>query len=151
MKSDSQFTVGVHTLMLIAFYEHDSITSEMVGRSIGCNPVIVRNVFTKLSRAGLLNPGLGRRRTELARPASGITLYDIYTATETEDDPMFKMYDPNPKCPVGPDIHRILAPRFARTREAMLEELRRTTLAELVSELPPDKNRLPEELKRLHA
>lgn len=147
MRSDSQFTVGVHALMLIAFYEHDSITSERVGKSIGCNPVIVRNVFSKLSRAGLLNPGLGRRRTELARPASEITLYDIYSATESGDEPVFKMYEANPKCPVGPDIHRILEPRFCAVRDAMMNELRKTTLAELVSELPPEKNRLPEELR----
>ncbi len=147
MRSDSQFTVGVHALMLIAFYEHDSITSERVGKSIGCNPVIVRNVFSKLSRAGLLNPGLGRRRTELARPADEITLYDIYAAMESDDGTVFKMYEANPLCPVGPDIHRILEPRFHAVRDAMMDELRKTTLAEIVSEMPPEKNRLPEEFR----
>ena len=148
MRSDSQYTVGIHTLMLVAFFKEDSITSEKVARSIGCNPVIVRNVFSKLKAAGLLNTGLGRKRTELGRPASEITLYDIYTATESGDvDTMFKMYEANPGCPVGPNIHEILASRFERARNAMLDELKKTTLEELVSELPPERNRLPEHLR----
>ena len=148
MRSDSQYTVGIHTLMLVTFFEEDRITSQKVARSIRCNPVIVRNVFTKLSKAGLLKPGMGRRRTELARPAEEITLYDVFVATQSDDvDSMFRMYDPNPFCPVGHDIHRILSLRFEDARDAMFDSLRGTTIADLVAELPPEKKRLPEELR----
>jgi DNA-binding IscR family transcriptional regulator len=138
MRSDSQYTVGIHTLMLIEYYRDESITSYLVSRSIGCNPVIVRNVFAKLSKAGILRPGMGKRKTELARPADEITLFDVFMATQSDDvERMFKMYEPNPLCPVGPDIHNILTSRFERARDAMFEELRRTSIADLVSEIPP--------------
>lgn len=145
MRSD--YTVAIHSLMLVAFYRQDSITSEKVARSIGCNPVIVRNVFTKLNKAGLLRTGLGRRRTELGRPAGEITLRDVYLVTVPENVDVFKMYEPNPQCPVGPDIHDILSVRFGGVRDAMLGELGRTTIADLVAELPPEKDRLPEALR----
>ncbi len=145
MRSD--YTVAIHSLMLVAFYTEDSITSDKVARSIGCNPVIVRNVFTRLNKAGLLRTGLGRKRTELGRPAEKITLRDVYLATVPDGDAVFKMYDPNPDCPVGPNIHDILSSRFGKVRDAMLSELDGTTLSDLVAELPPEKNRLPEALR----
>ena len=149
MRSGSQYTIGIHNLMLVEFFRQDSITSQIAARSIGCNPVIVRNVFTKLKKAGLLKPGYGRRRTELGRPADTITLYDVFMATESDDlDTMFKMYPANLNCPVGSDIHGILSSRFGKARDAMLKVLSETTIADLVADLPPEKNVLPEELRQ---
>ncbi len=150
MHVSSQFTVGIHSLMVVAFFDEDRITSAMVARSIGCNPVIVRNVFSKLSRAGLLNPGRGNSRTELAKPASEITLRDIFLATEeVQDGSIFHIYPANLKCPVGGEIHEILGSRFDSAMDAMLDDMSRTTLADLVSELPPEKKVLPEALKTM--
>ena len=150
MHVDSEFTVGVHTLLLFAYIKEDKITSEIVARSIGCNPVIVRKVFSKLSKAGLLNPGKGNARTVLARPAGEITLKDVFLATQEETvEETFSMYPTNPGCPVGNEIHNLLYSRFDSARGAMLEDLSRTTIADLASELPADRNRLPESLRGL--
>ena len=147
MRSDSQFTVAIHTLMLVEYYRDESITSDLVARSIGCNPVIVRNVFTKLNRAGILNPGMGRKKTELAVPADRITLRDVFAATQSLNiEHMFGMYDANPKCPVGPDIHRILTDRLEAARDSILRDLDGTTIADLVSGIPPGRGLPP--LKR---
>ncbi len=148
MHVSSQFTVGIHSLMVVAFFDEERITSAMVARSIGCNPVIVRNVFSKLSKAGLLNPGRGNSRTELAKPAEEITLRDIFLATEeVQDGSIFHIYPANLKCPVGGEIHDILGSRFDSAMGAMLDDLGRTTLAELVAELPQEKRILPDELR----
>lgn len=148
MRTDSLYTVGIHALMMIGFYTDYRVTSQMVSRSIGCNPVIVRNVFTKLTAAGLLTPGKGLRKNELGRPAEEITLYDVFCATESEDaGRMFKMYPVNTKCPIGGDIHDILSGRFEEAKDAMMAALSKTTLADLIDELPPEKRVLPEELR----
>ena len=152
MHVDSEFTVGIHTLLIFGFFTDDRITSDMVAKSIGCNPVIVRKVFGKLSRAGLLNPGKGNARTVLARPADEITLKDVFMATQEEDvDSTFNMYPANPKCPVGSEIHGLLHSRFASAMDAMLDDLDRTTIADLAAELPPEKKHLPEELRKVRS
>ncbi|MBR0405310.1 MAG: Rrf2 family transcriptional regulator, partial [Eggerthellaceae bacterium] len=46
----------------------------------GCNPVIVRRIYGKLKRAGLLDTGPGRRSLELARDARSISLLEIVEA-----------------------------------------------------------------------
>ena len=144
MRSDSQFTVAIHTLILVEYYRDESITSDLVARSIGCNPVIVRNVFTKLSKAGILNPGMGRKKTELAVPADRITLRDVFAATQSlHVEHMFGMYAPNSQCPVGPDIHRILTDRLENARDSILKELESTTIADMVSDIPPGRGLPP--------
>ncbi len=148
MRVDSEFTVGIHTLLMYGFFDKDRITSGMVARSIGCNPVIVRKVFGKLSKAGLLKTGMGGARTVLARPAEEITLKDVFLATEEEDaEAAFSMYPANLRCPIGKEIHGLLRSRFRSAMDSMLEDLSRTTLADLVAELPQDKRRLPAELR----
>ena len=147
MHVDSEFTVGVHILLLYAYID-DRITSEIAAKSIGCNPVIVRKVFSKLSKAGLLRPGKGNARTVLARPADDITLKDVFLATQEETvEETFNMYPTNPGCPVGSEIHDLLYGRFDSAIIAMLEEFSKTTIAKLASELPAGRNRLPESLR----
>ena len=148
MHVDSEFTVGVHILLLYAYIKEDRITSEIAARSIGCNPVIVRKVFSKLSKAGLLKPGKGNARTVLARPAKNITLKDVFLATQEETvEETFNMYPTNPNCPVGSEIHELLYGRFDSAMNAMLKDLSKTTIAKLASELPADRCRLPESLR----
>jgi DNA-binding IscR family transcriptional regulator len=148
MRIGSQYTVGIHTLLVVAFFNEDKITSEIMAISIGCNPVIVRNVFTKLSRAGLLKPGMGKARTELGRPAEEITLYDVFAAVDADDtDEIFRMYPVNTRCPVGGEMHDLLSSRFDSAVGAMMDQLSKTTIADLVSELPQEKRRLPEALR----
>ena len=149
MHVDSEFTVGIDTLLVYAYFRDDRITSEHVSRSIGCNPVIVRKVFSKLSKAGLLNPGKGNARTVLAKPADQITLKDIFIATQEESvEETFNMYSANLQCPIGKEIHSLLNSHFTSAMDAMLEDLSKTTIADLVADLPKDR-KLPEPLKNL--
>lgn len=149
MHVDSEFTVGIHTLLVYAYFNEDKVTSENVSRSIGCNPVIVRKVFSKLSKAGLLNPGKGNARTVLAKPADRITLKDVFIATQEESvEETFNMYPANLQCPIGKEIHSLLDSHFTSAMDAMLEDLSRTTIADLVSELPADR-KPPESLSSL--
>ena len=150
MHVDSEFTVGVHILLLYAYIEEDKITSKIAATSIGCNPVIVRKVFSKLSKAGLIRPGRGNARATLARPADEITLKDVFQATQEETvEEAFNMYPTNPRCPVGSEIHELLHGRFESAMDAMLKDLSKTTIANLASELPAGRNRLPESLRNL--
>ena len=145
MRSDSLYTVGIHSLVMIGLYKDHRITSQMVARSIGCNPVIVRNAFTRLSAAGLLVPGKGLKRSTLGRPADRITLYDVFCATESDDaDRMFKMYPVNPSCPIAGDLHRNMSAAFEDAKESMMSTLSKTTVADLIDGIPPEKRILPE-------
>jgi len=137
MRVSSQYTLAVHSLVMIEFLKEERVTSEIIANAAGCNPVIVRNVFSKLRVAGLLDTSPGRGKAELSRPADEITLADVYIATETDDvDEIFKMYSGNTECPMGRCMHELLNPFLTEAKDAMLDSLKRTTIADLVAKVP---------------
>ena len=138
MQIGSKFTIGVHIITAIDYFkELDRVNSEFLAGSIGVNPVIVRTVISQLREAGLVKTQRGSSGAELAKPLNEITLYDIYKAVGSVDEKegLFHFHEqPNPDCPVGRNIHRVLDQRLIDVQRAMEEKLRSTTLADIVKD-----------------
>ena len=113
------------------------MNSEFLAGSIGVNPVIVRTVISQLREAGIVQTKRGSSGAELAKRLDEITLYDIYEAVGSVDpeEGLFHFHEqPNPECPVGKNIHRVLDQRLMDAQKAMEEKLRSTTLADIVED-----------------
>ena len=138
MQIGSRFTIGVHIITAIDYFKDmDRVNSEFLAGSIGVNPVIVRTVISSLREAGIVQTRRGSSGAELARPLDRITLYDVYMAVHSVDEAegLFHFHEqPNPDCPVGRNIQKALNPRLANAQKALENELRCTTLAEIVEE-----------------
>ena len=138
MQIGSKFTIGVHIITAIDYFkELDRVNSEFLAGSIGVNPVIVRTVISQLREAGLVKTQRGSSGAELAKPLNEITLYDIYRAVGSvdEEEGLFHFHEqPNPDCPVGRNIHKVLDQRLIDAQRAMEEKLRSTTLADIVKD-----------------
>ena len=113
------------------------MTSEVISKSVGCNAVIVRNLFLQLKQAGLLSAKSGRSKLELAKPAKDITLWEIYSAVETEKaEDIFKFSkNTSDLCPVGSHLREILTGHLDEAVLAMKEQLSLTTLEALKNEI----------------
>ena len=79
-RGESPVEIALLALLLAEFFPEVDATSELIGEWAGCNPVIVRRIYGKLKRAGLLDTGPGRRSLELARDARSISLLEIVEA-----------------------------------------------------------------------
>ena len=139
MQIGSKFTIGIHIITAIDYFkEMDRVNSEFLAGSIGVNPVIVRTVISQLREAGIVQTQRGSSGAELTRPLDEITLYDIYKAVGSVDEKegLFHFHEqPNPACPVGRNIHKVLDQRLIDAQKAMEEELRSTTLADIAVEI----------------
>ena len=139
MQIGSKFTIGIHIITAIDYFkEMDRVNSEFLAGSIGVNPVIVRTVISQLREAGIVQTQRGSSGAELTRPLDEITLYDIYKAVGSVDEKegLFHFHEqPNPACPVGRNIHKVLDQRLRDAQKAMEEELRSTTLADIAVEI----------------
>ncbi|SHO43078.1 Rrf2 family transcriptional regulator [Anaerocolumna xylanovorans] len=137
MRVSTQFPIAVHALMMVAYFPDTRITSELAAKSAGCNSVIIRNIFLKLKKAGLLSVRPGRSKMELAKPVGEISLWDIYAAVETDEtDEIFKFHPHTScTCPVGSNIRSLLHSHFDDAIAAMREELSKVTLEDLTKEL----------------
>ena len=138
MQIGSRFTIGVHIITAIDYFrDTDRVNSEFLAGSIGVNPVIVRTVISQLREAGLVQTRRGSSGAELAKPLDEITLYDIYKAVGSvdEEEGLFHFHEqPNPDCPVGGNIHRVLDRHLADAQRAMEEKLSLTTLADIAED-----------------
>lgn len=145
MQISSRFTVALHIFTCVDVFRDDyKVTSDFLAGSIGTNPVIIRKILTQLKNAGLIEVARGTGGIELTKELSEITFYDVYEAIDAVDgDNLFRFHEaPNPKCPVGRNIHALLDDKLKDIQNAMEEKMRQYTLLDLqegMEELLEDK------------
>lgn len=134
MQISSRFTVALHIFTATDFFKDDQkVTSTFLAKSIGTNPVIIRKILAQLKNAGLIKVVRGTGGIELTRDLSEISFYDVYQATSPmESGDLFRFHDsPNPKCPVGSNIHALLDDKLNDIQNAMEEQMKKYTLLDL--------------------
>ncbi len=136
MLKSSRFVVAVHVLALLAYSKGEAMTSEFIAGSVNTNPVVIRRLLTLLAGAGFVVTQEGAKGgVRLARPAEEIDLLSIYRAVESEG--LFALHPQTPKaaCPVGGNIQAALVPTLDAAEAAMLDSLKKTTIADVVRRL----------------
>ena len=133
MQISSRFTIAVHILTCIDYFaEEYTITSEFLAGSVGVNPVIIRQVILQLKAAGLVEVVRGKGGILLAKPLESITLYDVYEAVESVKGKLFRFHsNPNPKCPVGKNIHAALDGTLAEIQNTLETKMKSITLQKI--------------------
>jgi len=138
MKIASRFTIAVHTLLFIQNFEEEyRVTSDFIASSVNVNPVVIRRILGQLKEAGMVDVSRGTGGTILAKPAKSITLLDVFKAVGSVEDGLFAFHDsPNPKCPIGGNIHAMLDGRLDDAQTAMETSLKRVKLTDLLADFP---------------
>ena len=134
MQISSRFTVALHIFTCVDTFKGEyKITSDFLASSINTNPVIIRNILTKLKNAGLITVARGTGGITLTRPLSDISFYDVYQAIEpVENGELFHFHEaPNPNCTVGKNIHGLLDGKLKSIQSAMENEMKKYTLSDL--------------------
>lgn len=134
MQITSRFTVALHIFTCVEVFKDEyKVTSDFLAGSINTNPVLIRKILTQLKAAGLITVARGTGGIAVTRPISEITFYDVYQAIEpVENGDLFHFHEnPNPKCPVGRNIHALLDNKLKAIQSAMEDEMKKYTLEDL--------------------
>ena len=137
MQISSRFTIAVHVLICIeAFKNERKVTSEFLASSVNVNPVVIRRLLQQLKKAGIVEVKRGSGGADIKGNLSDITLLDVYNAVESVDEgQLFHFHDnPNPKCPVGKNIHNIMDERLREIQEAMESRMRSITIKNIMDD-----------------
>ena len=138
MQISSRFTIALHILTCIKEFKNDyKITSDFLSSSINVNPVVIRRILQKLKSAGIITVARGNVGSmEINKDLKDITFYDVYKAVDCVDDEgLFHFHEnPNPLCPVGRNIHNVLDKRLDAIQQAMENEMKKSTLADVINE-----------------
>lgn len=133
MQFSVRLPVATHVLLCIGRFQGEyKTTSTFLAGSVNVHPVIIRKVLGQLRTAGLVEVAAGVGGAKLKRSPKDITLLDVFRAVEEDEDLFHFQENPNPDCPVGRNIHRVLGTRLERIKQHMREDLARITLEELL-------------------
>ena len=137
MQISSRFTMAIHMFACIDAFSNQKMTSDFMAESIGTNPVIVRKILQQLKAAGLVEVARGTGGVKVTKPFDQITFLDVYRAVEcAPEEELFHFHEnPNPKCPVGKNIHGILDKRLLEVQSAMEEKLSKMTLEDVKKDM----------------
>ncbi len=138
MQISSRFTLAIHIIACIETFKNEyKVTSDFLADSTNVNPVIVRKILGQLKSAGIVEVARGSGGASLSKSLDKITFLDIYKAVEcVENGELFHFHEkPNPKCPVGRNIHTVLDNRLDKVQQAMENELKKITLADIESDI----------------
>src|SRR5579864_7649987 len=105
MARATRFSVAVHALALIDYFDGKRLTSEAIAGSVGTKASFVRRLLSMLARAEIIESTAGIAGARLARPAGKITLLDIYHAVDMEGEHRLAIHgDPDRCCIIGRHI-----------------------------------------------
>ena len=136
MAVNTQFSIAVHMMAVLAHLAGKDITSGNLATSVNTSPSFVRRVLAKLSKAGLVDTVTGKAgRCWLARDPKRISLLDIYSAVDAPMAFSIHSYPEHKACPVSRHIKGALGNALTRTQKAMEAELGETSLAQITSEI----------------
>jgi Rrf2 family protein len=134
MAANSQFSVAVHVLAMLASAGEQNVKSEYIAASVNTNAVVIRRLLGQLSHAGLVSSQTGALGgTRLAKPASEITLSEIYQAVACGEVFALHHNPPNQDCPVARGIETVLCNLQKEIDRSVEETLGQYTLASVMS------------------
>jgi Rrf2 family protein len=133
MLSNTHFSMALHVLSALA-YRDELVGSDHLASTMGTNPSFLRGLIGRLKNAGLVETQLGKGGgARLARPATKITLRDIYIATESQPAVKTHDCDDTSECPVAAGMRPLLEHVRGRVEKAVESELKRITVADLIA------------------
>jgi Rrf2 family protein len=135
MFANSHFALATHVVTALAVRGDGApMTSAELARSVNTNPAFLRTLLGQLRRAGVIEVALGKGGgATLARPASKVTLADVYRAVETRPAARLHRCTPDRKCIVGRNILQVLGDVVEDVEAAALGRLAHTTVADLAT------------------
>ncbi len=133
MAANSQFSMAVHILALLAGAGDKKVKSEFIARSVNTNAVVIRRILSHLNQAGLVRSQTGASGgTMLARTPGEISLCDIYKALACGE--IFALHGrlPDQDCPVGRNIEAVLCNLQKEIDKSVSGKLEQFTLASVM-------------------
>jgi Rrf2 family protein len=129
---NSDFTLAIHSLTLLALQPDRMSTSEYIAESAGVHPVRIRKVLSLLKKHGFIKSKEGTGGGFIfALELSEVNLWDIYKIT-SEGALQPKCPESNGQCIVGANMQNVLFTIFLGAEDHLGEYLKDYTIREIV-------------------
>lgn len=129
MAANSQFSMAVHVLSMLAGSKDENLKSDFLACSVNTNAVVIRRLLGQLNHANLVVSQTGANGgSRLARCPKEINLSEIYKAVNCGEVFALHAKAPSRDCPVGKNIEAVLSCIQREIDKGIEEKLSRYTL-----------------------
>lgn len=136
MAANSQFSMAVHILTMLARSEGENVKSECLAGSVNTNAVVIRRILSQLGQANLVVSQTGASGgARLARDPNEIRLADVYHAVACGEVFALHPKGPNKDCPVGRNIESVLCNLQKAIDKAVDDKLAEYTLGNVLEKI----------------
>ena len=136
MAANSQFSVAIHVLTIIARSGDDRVKSDYIAKSVNTNPVVIRRLLSNLQEAGLVASHVGASGgTALAKLPKDIRLSEVYKSLSCGEVFALHPNKPNEDCPVGRNIEAVLCRLQKEIDKTIEEKMNQYTLRDIIEKI----------------
>lgn len=136
MAANSQFSIAVHVLTILARSGDERVKSDYLAGSVNTNPVVIRRLLSNLQEAGLVVSQVGAAGgTSLAKMPKDIRLSEVFRALPCGEVFALHPNTPNKDCPVGRNIEAVLCNLQKEIDRSIEEKLRQYTLRDVIEKV----------------
>jgi DNA-binding IscR family transcriptional regulator len=136
MNKDTRLSDMLHVLVHMAQVDHP-LTSEVLARSMGTNPAVLRRTMADLREAGYVQSGKGHGGGwRLACPLNRITLLAVYEALNRPRLFAIGYRSDHPECLIERNVNAALADTMAQAEALFIARFGQVTLDQLAPEQP---------------
>lgn len=136
MAANSQFSMAVHILTMLARSEGENVKSECLAGSVNTNAVVIRRLLSQLGHANLVTSQTGASGgTRLARRPADIKLAEVYHAVACGEVFALHPKGANKDCPVGRNIEAVLCNLQKEIDRAVDEKLAEYSLDDVLTRI----------------
>jgi Rrf2 family protein len=133
MAANSQFSMAVHILTMLAKAGDENVKSDCIAASVNTNPVVIRRILSQLNGAGLVSSQTGAfGGTRLAKAPEDVSLCSIYKAVSCGEVFALHAKGPNMDCPVGRGVEIVLCKLQKEIDNSVGEKLSQYSLATII-------------------
>ncbi|MEP7074377.1 MAG: Rrf2 family transcriptional regulator [Acidobacteriota bacterium] len=136
MAANSQFSMAVHVLTMLARSCGRNMKSDYIACSVNTNAVVIRRLLSQLNKAKLVVSQTGASGgTRLARSPVDINLADVYKAVECGEVFALHAKSPSQDCPVGKNIAAVLCHLQREIDKVVGDQLSQHSLADVIEKI----------------
>ena len=133
MAANSQFSMAVHVLTMLARSGSENVKSECIAASVNTNAVVIRRLLGQLNQAKLVLSQIGSTGgTRRSRWVSEINRAEVYKAVSCGDLFSLSGRSPSQDCPVGKNIAAVLCHLQKEIDKSVGEKLSQYSLADVI-------------------
>ena len=141
MAANSQFSMAVHILTMLAGAPDENVKSDCLAGSVNTNPVVIRRVLGQLGHAGMVVSHTGAAGgTRLAKGPGEISLAEVYRAVSCGDVFALHPKGANQDCPIGRGVETVLCNLQKTIDRAVGDKLSEYTLKDVIEMIEQGKD-----------